>query len=164
MHDLQQLHERGTIVGDGDGALVVVDELIHAARPERGAHDVDDGLTRVDVGDELRLALRGVGALLEEDNLRLKHVARRESWHPTHGHRHGGGVGGVSTAVRTREARRRGRVRLGLAGNGRARQWGRARPKNAAHMCGRLQTLSVGHVWEKPLREGELHPLLEKCF
>ena len=64
MHDLQQLHERRAVVRDRDGALVVVDELVHAARAERGAHDVDDRLARVDVRDELRLALRRVGALL----------------------------------------------------------------------------------------------------
>ena len=66
VHDLQQLHEGRAVVGDRDGALVVVDELVHAARAERGAHDVDDRLARVDVREPCR--------------------------HATHWHRHGGGV------------------------------------------------------------------------
>ena len=61
--------------------LVIMDELIHSARPERGAHDVDDGLAGVDVGDELCLALGGVGTLAQQHDLRLHHVTRHHSSH-----------------------------------------------------------------------------------
>jgi hypothetical protein len=53
-----------------------VDKLVHAARAERRAHGLHDGLTRIDVADQLRLALTGVRALLEQDNLRLLLVRR----------------------------------------------------------------------------------------
>mmetsp|Transcript_53172 Transcript_53172/g.137548 ORF Transcript_53172/g.137548 Transcript_53172/m.137548 type:complete len:485 (-) Transcript_53172:48-1502(-) len=72
--NLQQLHDGRPIIRDGHTALVVVDELVHAARAKRRAHDIDDRLACVDVGDQLRLALARVGALLEEDNLRLHHL------------------------------------------------------------------------------------------
>lgn len=57
VHDLQQLHDGRAIVGDGDPAAVVVDELVAPARAERRAHRVGQGDARVDVGDELRDAL-----------------------------------------------------------------------------------------------------------
>ena len=52
---------------------VVVDELVHAAWTQRCAHAVDDGHAGVDVAQQLRLALARVGALFEQDNLRLLH-------------------------------------------------------------------------------------------
>ena len=76
VHDLQQLHDGRTIVGDGNLALVIMNQLVHPARAQRGPHHVDHRLARVDVADELRLALRGVGALLEQDNLRLHELGR----------------------------------------------------------------------------------------
>ena len=79
--DLEQLHERGAIIRDRDLPRLVVDQLVHAPRPKRRAHDVDDGLAGVDVGDELALTLGGVRALLEQNDLRLKHRVR--------GHLHG---------------------------------------------------------------------------
>ena len=82
VHDLQQLHQRRAIVGDGDRAVLIVDQLVHAAGPERGAHDVDDGLACVDVTDQLRFALRRVRPLLEQNDLRLHHRAR--SWQSLH--------------------------------------------------------------------------------
>ena len=48
--DLEQLHDGGAVVADGDGAAVG-DELVHAAGAEGGAHGVRDGLACVDVGD-----------------------------------------------------------------------------------------------------------------
>jgi len=57
VHDLQQLHDGRTIVGDGNLALVVMNQLVHPARAQRGPHHVDHRLARVDVADELRLAL-----------------------------------------------------------------------------------------------------------
>ena len=38
----------------------IVDELVHATRPKSGANSFCDGLARVDVADELRLALARV--------------------------------------------------------------------------------------------------------
>lgn len=47
---------------------VIHDELVHAPRPQRGAHGLGDHLAGIDVADELRDPLRGVGALLQQDN------------------------------------------------------------------------------------------------
>lgn len=47
---------------------IVHDELVHATRAQRGAHGLGDHLARVDVAHQLRDALRGVRALLEQDN------------------------------------------------------------------------------------------------
>jgi len=75
VHDLELLHQRRAVVRDGHIAGLVVDQLVHAARPERGAHNVHDRLARVNIADQLRLPLRRVGALLEKDDLRLHHAA-----------------------------------------------------------------------------------------
>jgi hypothetical protein len=69
--DVEEAHNGGAVVGDGDAALVVVNELVHAAGPQRGAHRVHHRRARVDVAHHLRLPLRRVRALLEQDNLRL---------------------------------------------------------------------------------------------
>ena len=66
-----------------------MDQLVHAPRAKRGPHDVDDGLAGVDIGNQLRFALRRVGALLEEHNLRLQHAtgphtALRTEWGALH--------------------------------------------------------------------------------
>jgi hypothetical protein len=53
-----------------------VDELVHAAGAERGAHGVGDGRAGADVAEHLPAALRGVRALLEEDDLRLLRETR----------------------------------------------------------------------------------------
>lgn len=51
--------------------LFVVDQLVHAAWTEGGAYGVDDSHAGVDVADELGLALTGVRALFEQDDLGL---------------------------------------------------------------------------------------------
>ena len=53
VHDVEKLHDGGAIVSDGDLSLVV-NELIHAAGAQRGAHDVGDGEACRDVGADLR--------------------------------------------------------------------------------------------------------------
>ena len=57
MLHLQQLHDRRAVVADRRPPAVG-DELVHPARAERRAHRVGDGLARVDIADELGLALR----------------------------------------------------------------------------------------------------------
>ena len=71
MDDVEELHDGGAVVGDGDGSLVVVDELVHAARAEGGADDVGDGGAGIDVAHQLWLPLRSVRAFLEQNDLRL---------------------------------------------------------------------------------------------
>ena len=71
MHDVEELHDGGAVVGDGRVASVE-HQLVHASGSESRAHGVSDGLTCVDVADDLRLALRGVGALLQKNDLRLE--------------------------------------------------------------------------------------------
>jgi len=78
VHDVEEAHDGGAVVGDGDAALVVVDELVHAPGPQRGPHDVRHRRARVDVAHHLRAPLRRVRALLEQDDLRLHH--RRHGW------------------------------------------------------------------------------------
>lgn len=51
--------------------LVVMDKLVHAARAQRGAHGVNHGHTCIDVADQLSFALASVGALPQQDDLRL---------------------------------------------------------------------------------------------
>lgn len=77
MHDVEEAHDGGAVVGDG-GALVVVDELVHPAGAQGGPHRVGHGRARADVADHLRAALRRVRPLLEQDDLRLHH--RRHGW------------------------------------------------------------------------------------
>ena len=48
-----------------------MDQLVHAARPERRPDDVGERGAGVDVGDELGLALGGVRAFPQEDDLGL---------------------------------------------------------------------------------------------
>lgn len=67
MHNLEVLHDGRAVVGDDDLA-VLVDQLVHAAGPEGGADNVGHSTAGVDVGNELGLALRGVGSLLQEDD------------------------------------------------------------------------------------------------
>ena len=73
--DVEELHDGCAVVGDGGLALVVHHELVHAAGPEGGADGLDDGLTGVDVGHHLLDALGGLGALLEDHELGLHHLA-----------------------------------------------------------------------------------------
>ncbi len=51
--------------------LGVQDQLVHATRPEGGADGIGDGPAGVDVGEELALALGGVGPVPKHDDLRL---------------------------------------------------------------------------------------------
>jgi len=69
--DVKELHDGGAIVGDGDISLVIVDQLVHAARAEGGADDVGDGGAGIDVAHQLRLPLRSVRAFLQQNDLRL---------------------------------------------------------------------------------------------
>lgn len=51
--------------------LLIDDQLVHATRAERSPDGVDDGQAGIDIGQELTLALRRVGTILEKDNLWL---------------------------------------------------------------------------------------------
>ncbi len=69
--DVELLHDGRAVVGDDGLARRADDQLVHAAGTERGSDGVDDGLARVDVGDQLRPALVVLGAFFEEDDLGL---------------------------------------------------------------------------------------------
>ena len=71
VNDLEGLHDRGTVVGDRYFSLLV-HELVHTAGAQGGADNVRNRSARVDVADELRLALGGVGPLLQQDDLRVE--------------------------------------------------------------------------------------------
>ncbi len=51
--------------------FVIVYQLVHAAGAQGGAYCVRQRHARIDVADQLRLALAGVRPLLQEDDLRL---------------------------------------------------------------------------------------------
>jgi hypothetical protein len=70
VHDVEEAHDGGAVVGDGDTALVVVDELVIPSGAQRGPHCVPHRRARVDVAHRLRAPLRRVCALLEQDELR----------------------------------------------------------------------------------------------
>ncbi|KAI4382192.1 hypothetical protein MLD38_008187 [Melastoma candidum] len=91
MDDVEELHDGGAVVGDGDGALVVVDELVHAAGAEGGADDVGDGGAGVDVADELRLPLGSISAFLEEYDLWLLFTIFSPKENVSHGNLGDGG-------------------------------------------------------------------------
>jgi len=111
VHDVEEAHDGGAVVGDGDAALVVVDELVHAPGPQRGPHGVRHRRARVDVAHHLRAPLRRVRALLEQDDLRLHH--RRHGWGLREAR-----VWSVREAGRGKRSERRERVLLFLEVSG----------------------------------------------
>ena len=101
--------------------LVVVYELVHAAWAQRGAHGVDHSHACVDVADQLRLALAGVCALPQQDDLRLLRTTQ-----------HSPGVRSAAQAIG---------VLLDVAGGALGRTIipgiiALARPKGASSVCG----------------------------
>jgi hypothetical protein len=71
VHDVQQLHHCRAIVGDGDGAVLAVDQLVHATRTQRSFHCRSNHFAGIDVADQLWGSLRGISSFLEKDNSRL---------------------------------------------------------------------------------------------
>jgi hypothetical protein len=53
--NVEELDQSGTVIGDGHTASIV-DKLVHTAGTEGGLDDVNDGLARVDVGNDLSFA------------------------------------------------------------------------------------------------------------
>ena len=49
--DVEELHDGGAVVGNGDAALVVVDEFIHTPGSQGGPHHVGDGGAGIYVAD-----------------------------------------------------------------------------------------------------------------
>mmetsp|Transcript_22640 Transcript_22640/g.65168 ORF Transcript_22640/g.65168 Transcript_22640/m.65168 type:complete len:482 (+) Transcript_22640:434-1879(+) len=72
--DLQELHDGRPVVADGH-LPPVEDELVHPPGAEGRPDGVGHRLARVDVANQLGLALRGVGSLAEEDNPRSHHLS-----------------------------------------------------------------------------------------
>ena len=87
--DVKQFQDRGTIIRDLSLAALVYDQLVHSTRPKCARKRLCDGQACRDIGQELCLALRGVRALLEEDDGRLLQVSEYD------------GSQGISTEVRT---------------------------------------------------------------
>uniref|UniRef100_A0A2P2MIZ6 T-complex protein 1 subunit eta-like n=1 Tax=Rhizophora mucronata TaxID=61149 RepID=A0A2P2MIZ6_RHIMU len=73
MDNIEQLHNGGAVVGNGDISFVVVDEFVHASGTQGGSNDVGHRSAGVDVADQLCLPLRRVGPLLQQYDLRLQH-------------------------------------------------------------------------------------------
>jgi len=72
MDHLQQLHDGGSVVGDGD-ALTGMDKLVASPRPKCALDYISHSATSVDIGNQLGRPLTGIGALFEEDDRRVKH-------------------------------------------------------------------------------------------
>lgn len=71
MHNIEQLHDGGTIIGDGGVALVVMDELVHSSGAQRRAHGVRHRGASIDVAHHLCLPLGGVRPFLQQYDLGL---------------------------------------------------------------------------------------------
>ena len=62
MNHVDPLDDRGAVIGDGHFVRAVHDQLVHAARAERGTDCVSNSLTCIDVADQLASALLTFGA------------------------------------------------------------------------------------------------------
>ena len=71
MDNVEELHDGSAVVGDGDGSLIVVDELVHPSWTQSGSKHIADGSDGVDVAQQLRFPLGSVCAFLEQYDLRL---------------------------------------------------------------------------------------------
>jgi hypothetical protein len=60
--NVEQLHDSGTVVGDGLLAILIDEQEVTSVRAKSGFDGVLYGETGVDVGDDLATALRLVGA------------------------------------------------------------------------------------------------------
>lgn len=69
--DVKEFHDGGAVVGNGDSALVVVDQLVHTPGPQRGPHHIGHRRASVDVAHQLRFSLRRIRPLLQQYDLRL---------------------------------------------------------------------------------------------
>jgi hypothetical protein len=72
------LHDGGTIVGDGLSAILVHHQKVTAVRTKSGFDSGLDGETGIDVGDNLSLALRGIGSCKKKtwSVIRCDHMRR----------------------------------------------------------------------------------------
>ena len=71
MDNVEELHDGSAVVGNGDGSLIVVDELVHPSRTERGSNHVANRRDGVDVAEKLSFPLRSVCAFFQQYDLRL---------------------------------------------------------------------------------------------
>lgn len=69
--NVKKFHDGGTVVGNSDIALVVVDELIHPSGSERRPHHIRHRSAGVNVADQLRFALGRVRSFLQKYDLGL---------------------------------------------------------------------------------------------
>ena len=79
MLDLHLRKNRSTIVRNLSLSSLVHNELVHSAWTESARQRLRDRKACRDIREELRLSLRGVRALLEEDDGRL--LQKRQSQH-----------------------------------------------------------------------------------
>ena len=68
MDHVDLLDDRGAVVRDGHLVRAVHDQLVHASRTERGANGISNSLARIDVADQLALALLTFGSIGEQDD------------------------------------------------------------------------------------------------
>jgi hypothetical protein len=76
VHNVEQLHDGSSIVGDGGCSVLADEELVHAPGTEGGPHGLNHHLAGIDVGNQLLLSLGIFRALFQEDNLRLLKINR----------------------------------------------------------------------------------------
>lgn len=65
MDDVEKLHDGGAVVRDGNGALVVVYQLVHPSGAQRRPHHISHRRARVYVAHQLSLSLRRVGSFFQ---------------------------------------------------------------------------------------------------
>lgn len=71
MDDIEETHDRGTVVGYC-GTTVGVNKLVHSTRSQGGPDSLRNRHAGVDVRHDLALSLACVGALSQENDLGLE--------------------------------------------------------------------------------------------
>lgn len=71
MHNVEQLHDGGSVIGDGGCSILADEELIHAPGTKGGPHRLHHHLAGIDIGNQLLLSLRGIRPFFQKNNLRL---------------------------------------------------------------------------------------------
>lgn len=74
MNNIEELHNGSAIIGNGDTALIIVNELVHTSRSQSGTHHIGDCCAGIDVAQQLRLTLGSIRSLFQQYDLRLLYI------------------------------------------------------------------------------------------
>lgn len=71
LDNVQELHDGGSVIGDGHLTLDIHHELVHPSGAQGGADGVADGEASIDIGEELTLSLGRISSFFKDDDLGL---------------------------------------------------------------------------------------------